>query len=97
MVTGLYPLAQTIEQIGGGTVSVTDVVPTGADPRHYQLDPAQIAAVHHAALAVEVDGFQPSFRRPQPARRRWSTSEPGSEPMILTCGSTPTSWAGPWP
>ncbi len=61
VVTGLYPLAQTIEQVGGGTVSVTDVVPAGADPRTYQLKPAQIAAVHHASLAVEMDGFQPSF------------------------------------
>jgi zinc transport system substrate-binding protein len=60
-VTGLYPLAQAIEQIGGRTVSVTDVVPAGADPRTYRLNPAQIAAVHHAALAVEAGGLQPSF------------------------------------
>jgi zinc transport system substrate-binding protein len=61
VATGLYPLAQAIEQIGLGTVSVTDVVPAGADPRTYQLSPSQIAAVHHSALAVEMDGFQPSF------------------------------------
>ncbi len=61
VVTGLYPLAQAVEQVGGGTVSVTDVVPDGADPRTYQLSPAQIAVVHRAALAVDVGGFQPSF------------------------------------
>ncbi len=61
VVTGLYPLAQAIEQIGGRSVSVTDVVPAGADPRTYQLNPAQVAAVHHAGLAVEVRGLQPSF------------------------------------
>lgn len=61
VVTGLYPLAQAIEQVGGGTVSVTDVVPPGADPRTYGLTPAQVAEVHHAALAVEAGGLQPSF------------------------------------
>jgi zinc transport system substrate-binding protein len=61
VATGLYPLAQAIEQIGGRSVSVTDVVPAGADPRTYQLNRAEISAVHRAALAVEMDGFQPSF------------------------------------
>jgi zinc transport system substrate-binding protein len=61
VVTGLYPLAQAIEQIGGRTVAVTDVVPAGSDPRTYQLNAAQVAVVHRAAVAVEVDGFQPSF------------------------------------
>ena len=63
MVTALYPLAQAIQQVGGSTVSVIDVVPAGANPRTYRLGPAQIAAVDHAALAVEVGGFQPSFAR----------------------------------
>jgi zinc transport system substrate-binding protein len=61
VVTALYPLAQAIQQVGGSTVSVIDVVPAGANPRTYRLGPAQIAAVDHAALAVEVGGFQPSF------------------------------------
>jgi zinc/manganese transport system substrate-binding protein len=61
VITGLYPLAQAIKQIGGSTVAVTDVVPAGADPRRYRLSSAQVAAVHRAALVVDVGGFEPSF------------------------------------
>ena len=61
VITGLYPLAQAIKQIGGSTVAVTDVVPAGVDPRQYRLSAAQVAAVHRAALVVDVAGFQPSL------------------------------------
>ncbi len=61
VVTGLYPLAQAIEQIGGTTVTVTDVVPAGDDPTTYQLSPAQVGAVQRSALVVEVGGLQPSL------------------------------------
>jgi len=60
--TGLYPLAQAIEQIGQGKVTVTDVVPAGVDPATYVLDRQQLAQVRQAGLVVEIgDGFQPSF------------------------------------
>jgi len=62
VVTGLYPLAQAVEQIGGGKVAVTDVVPAGIDPTTYRLTAAQVAEVHDAAVVVEIGGgFQPSF------------------------------------
>jgi ABC-type Zn uptake system ZnuABC Zn-binding protein ZnuA len=62
VVTGLYPLAQAIAQIGGSKVAVVDVVPAGSDPRTYQLAAAQVSAVGAAAVVVEIGGgFQPSL------------------------------------
>jgi zinc transport system substrate-binding protein len=62
VVTGLYPLAQAVEQIGQDKVAVTNVVPAGADPMTYHLTAAQVGSVHRAALVVQVgDGFQPSL------------------------------------
>lgn len=62
VVTALYPLAQAAQQIGQPEVSVTNVVPDGANPRRYTLTAAQVGEVRKADLALEVgDGFQPSF------------------------------------
>jgi zinc transport system substrate-binding protein len=64
VATGLYPMAQAIEQIGQNKVSVTDVVPAGSNPTAYQLEPAQALQVRRAGLVVEVGGgFQPSFEQ----------------------------------
>jgi zinc transport system substrate-binding protein len=62
VATGLYPLAQAIEQIGQNKVSVTDVVPAGSDPTTFSLGPAEAAQVRGAGLVIEIGGgFQPSF------------------------------------
>jgi zinc transport system substrate-binding protein len=64
VATGLYPLAQAIEQIGQSKVSVTDVVPAGSDPTTYRLGATQALQVRGAGLAVEIGGgFQPSFEQ----------------------------------
>ncbi len=57
-------MAQAVEQIGQGKVSVTDVVPAGSDPTSYRLGPAQALQVRRAGLVVEIGGgFQPSFEQ----------------------------------
>ncbi len=62
VVTGLYPLAQAIQQIGQSAVSVTDIVPAGSDPRSYRLTAPQVAEVRAAPLVVVIGGgFQPSL------------------------------------
>jgi len=64
VATGLYPMAQAVEQIGQSKVSVTDVVPAGSDPTSYQLAAAQALQVRRAGLVVEIGGgFQPSFEQ----------------------------------
>jgi zinc transport system substrate-binding protein len=64
VATGLYPLAQAIEQIGQDKVSVTDVVPAGSDPTTFSLGPAQADQVRRAGLVVEIGGgFQPALEQ----------------------------------
>jgi zinc transport system substrate-binding protein len=89
VVTGLYPLAQAIQQIGQDKVTVTDVVPSGADPMTYRLTAAQIAEVHHAALVVQIGGgFQPSL---QAAATGATTVNLGNQPGE----SDPYVWLDP--
>ncbi len=87
VVTGLYPLAQAIQQVGGSTVSVIDVVPAGANPRTYRLGPAQIAAVapRRPGGRGRADSSRRSRRRP-PARVRRSMWRPGWRPATLMYG-----------
>jgi zinc transport system substrate-binding protein len=62
VVTALYPLAQAATQIGGSSVIVRDVVPTGSDPRSYRLTPSQVSEVRQAAVViVAAPGFQPAL------------------------------------
>ncbi len=62
--TGLYPLAQAIQQIGQVKVAVTDVVPAGDDPATYVLDPHQVSELRQAGLVVEIGGgFQASLEK----------------------------------
>jgi zinc transport system substrate-binding protein len=91
VVTALYPLQQAVRQIGQTKVTVTDVVPPGADPFTYQLTPTQVAQVRAADLAVEVGGgFQPSFEAAARATRRvWSL--PAYTWLEPTAMSTATS------
>jgi zinc transport system substrate-binding protein len=71
VVTGLYPLAQAVEQVGGRAVSVTDVVPAGTDPRAYRLSAAQEAEVRQASLVIVAGfGFQPSLDAAASGARR---------------------------
>jgi ABC-type Zn uptake system ZnuABC Zn-binding protein ZnuA len=62
VVTGLYPLAQAAEQIGGPDVHVTDVVPAGRDPRTYHPTPANKQQIRAAAVVLLVGGgLQPAL------------------------------------
>lgn len=62
VATGLYPLAQVAELIGQDKAVVTDVVPPGANPLTYRLNPAETDQVRSAGLVLEIGGgFQPSF------------------------------------
>jgi len=52
VVTGLYPLAQAVEQIGQGRARAEDVVPAGSDPRTYEPDASAASKLSQAALVV---------------------------------------------
>jgi ABC-type Zn uptake system ZnuABC Zn-binding protein ZnuA len=64
VVTGLFPLAQAAEQVGGTDVHVVDVVPAGRNPLTYRLTGAQVAATRRAAVVVVAGGgFQLSLEQ----------------------------------
>ena len=61
VVTGLYPLAQAAEQIGGRDVQVVDIVTAGSNPRTYQPTAADDHQLRTAPVVLLVGGgFQPA-------------------------------------
>jgi len=54
VVATIAPLADFVEQVGGDRVSVTLMVPPGADPHHYEPTPRQMVDVTNAAAYFEV-------------------------------------------
>ena len=90
VVTGLYPIAQAVKQIGQFKVTVTDVVPPGQNPLTYHLSAADADQVQRATLILEVGGgFQPSFE-----------AAAAGNPHILSVGaaiktSNPYFWLDP--
>lgn len=62
VVTGLYPLAQAVEQIGQGRARAEDIVPTGTDPTAYKPDAAAVTELSGAALVLlGPTGVQPGL------------------------------------
>lgn len=62
VATGLYPLAQAVEQIGQGRARAEDVVPAGTDPRSYRPDASAASKLSRAALIVlGAAGIQPAI------------------------------------
>ena len=62
VVTGLYPLAQAVDQIGQGRARGENVVPTGTDPRTYRPDASAASKLSQAALVLlGPPGVQPAI------------------------------------
>jgi ABC-type Zn uptake system ZnuABC Zn-binding protein ZnuA len=62
VMTGLYPLAQAVDQIGQGRADAVDVVPTGTDPRSYEPGAGATAQLARAALVLlGPAGVQPAL------------------------------------
>jgi zinc transport system substrate-binding protein len=60
IVAALYPLQFLAESIGGDRVTVTNMVPPGAEPHGIELNPSQVAEIANARLVVYISGFQPA-------------------------------------
>jgi zinc transport system substrate-binding protein len=54
VIATIAPLADFVEQVGGDSVSVTLMVPPGADPHHYEPTPRQMVDVTNAAAYFQV-------------------------------------------
>lgn len=61
VVTGLYPLQEAIERVGGEHVTVTNLTRPGAEPHDVELTPKDVLAVHDADSVVYLGGFQPAL------------------------------------
>jgi zinc transport system substrate-binding protein len=60
VVAGFYPLAWAAEAIGGRTVNVTNLTPSGAEPHDIELTPREVAKVQGADVVLYLSqGFQP--------------------------------------
>jgi zinc transport system substrate-binding protein len=60
VVTAFYPLRFLASEIGGSSVSVTDLTKPGAEPHDVELNPRQVAQIVDAGLVVYLKGFQPA-------------------------------------
>lgn len=62
VATGLFPLAQAAEAVGGSKAVVDDVVPAGSDPFSFEPTSQQADILRSAGLVIEVGGgFQPGL------------------------------------
>lgn len=93
VATGLWPLAQAAQLVGGDKAAVDDLVPPGSDPLTYEPGAAGGRVLQGAGLVLEVGGgMQPAFE-----------SAAGSAPHVMQLRgvaapgspSTPYVWLDP--
>jgi zinc transport system substrate-binding protein len=62
VVAGFYPLAFAAQAIGGPSLQVRNLTPSGAEPHDIELTPRDVAAVQRAAVVLYLShGFQPAL------------------------------------
>jgi zinc transport system substrate-binding protein len=60
-VAAFYPLAFAAERVGGASVSVRNLTPSGAEPHDLELAPRTVADIQRAAVVLYLGrGFQPA-------------------------------------
>src|SRR5205823_11943048 len=61
VVAAFYPLAYAAEQIGGPSVDVTNLTPSGAEPHDVELTAREVADLQKADFVLYLShGFQPA-------------------------------------
>src|SRR4051812_21547235 len=61
VVAGFYPLAWAAQEIGGSSVDVHNLTPSGAEPHDIELTPREVADVQQADVVLYLShGFQPA-------------------------------------
>ena len=56
VAVSIFPVASIVEEIGGDRVSVTTLVPGGADPHHFELTPRSARALYDADIVLTIGG-----------------------------------------
>src|SRR6266496_1025515 len=61
VVAGFYPLAWAAQAVGGPSVHVTNLTPSGAEPHDIELTPREVAEIQKADVVLYLShGFQPA-------------------------------------
>jgi zinc transport system substrate-binding protein len=61
VVASFYPLAFAAQQVGGSSVEVENLTPTGAEPHDLELTPQAVARIVRADVVLYIShGFQPA-------------------------------------
>src|SRR5919108_1212780 len=64
VVAAFYPLAWAAQLVGGPSVEVTNLTPSGAEPHDIELTPGETARLQKADVVLYVShGFQPGVER----------------------------------
>jgi zinc transport system substrate-binding protein len=64
VVAAFYPLAYAAQQIGGASVTVTNLTPAGAEPHDLEVSAADVQDIRSADLVLLLGhGFQPQLER----------------------------------
>lgn len=64
VVAGFYPLAWAAEVVGGRSVEVSNLTPTGAEPHDIELTPREVARLQEADVVLYLShGFQPAVEK----------------------------------
>ena len=64
VVAAFYPLAYAAQELGGDTVTVSNLTRPGAEPHDLEVSPADVARVRSAGLVLLLGhGFQPQLER----------------------------------
>lgn len=70
VVAAFYPLAWVAEQVGGPTVRVVDLTPSGAEPHDIEITPRDVQTIEDADLVLYAGGgFQPAVEKAVASRK----------------------------
>jgi zinc transport system substrate-binding protein len=64
VVAAFYPVAYAAQEIGGGSVTVRNLTPAGAEPHDLELKPSDVLTIQRADLVLYLgEGFQPAVEK----------------------------------
>ena len=68
----IFPITSIVRTIGGERVEVTNIVPSGADPHHFEITPTLARSIHEADLVFLIGGpFDQWVLAGHPSQAKW--------------------------
>jgi ABC-type Zn uptake system ZnuABC Zn-binding protein ZnuA len=86
VMASIFPLASLCSEIGGDAITVTTLMPTGANPHTYEMTPRDAKSLAGAQLIIQVGaGLDPFVAR-------LATAGAESVRIVETISALPTEW-----